>query len=87
VNLSDAMLIELTRNSEHRDLIDEAQAIWLSFKLTPDQAQGELRDVMTKLRTSIPEDEKYLSTKVLKGSATPEERRAYEQRLADKRAH
>jgi hypothetical protein len=85
--LSDAMLIELTRNSEHSRLIAEAQAVWLSFKLSPDQAEGEFRDAMTKLRTSLPKDEKYLSTKVLKGTATAEERRAYEQRLADKRAH
>ncbi len=48
---------------------------------------GELRDAMAKLRTRLPQDEKHLSTKVLKGIATPEERRAYEQHLADKRAH
>jgi DNA primase len=85
--LSDAMLIELTHASAHRDLIAQAQAVWLSLKLTPEEALGELRDAMTKLRTRLPQDEKHLSTKVLKGIATPEERRAYEQRLADKRAH
>jgi DNA primase len=84
-SLSDAMLIELTQASAHRDLIAQAQAVWLSLKLTPEEALGELRDAMTKLRTRIPQDEKHLSTKVLKGIATPEERRAYEQRLADKR--
>jgi DNA primase len=86
-NLSDAMLIELTHASAHRELIAQAQAVWLSLKLTPDEALGELRDAMEKLRTRLPEDEKYLSTKVLKGIATPEERRAYEKRLAEKRIH
>jgi DNA primase len=86
-NLSDAMLIELIHASAHRDLIAQAQAVWLSLKLTPEEALGELKDAMTKLRTRIPQDEKHLSTKVLKGIATPEERRAYEQRLADKRVH
>jgi DNA primase len=85
--LSDAMLIELTQASAHRNLIAQAQAVWLSLKLTQEEALGELRDAMTKLRTRLPQDEKHLSTKVLKGIATPEERRAYEQRLADKRAH
>src|SRR3954464_9055870 len=75
--LSDAMLIELTHASAHRDLIAQAQAVWLSLKLTPEEALGELRDAMTKLRTRLPQDEKQLSTKVLKGIATPEERRAY----------
>ena len=83
--LSDAMLIELTQSSAHRHLIAQAQAVWLSLKLTQEEALGELRDAMTKLRTRLPQDEKQLSTKVLKGIATPEERRAYEQRLADKR--
>jgi DNA primase len=86
-SLSDAMLIELTHASAHRELIAQAQAVWLSLKLTPDEALGELRDAMEKLRTRLPEDEKYLSTKVLKGIATPEERRAYEKRLAEKRIH
>jgi DNA primase len=85
--VSDAMLIELTRDSSHRELIARAQAVWLSLKMTPEEALGELRDAMEKLRTRIPEHEKYLSTKVLKGIATAEERRDYEQRLADKRAH
>jgi DNA primase len=85
-NLSDAMLIELTQNSEHRRLIEEAQAVWLSFKFTPDQAEGELRDTMAKLRMGIPDDEKHLSTKVLKGLATPEEQRLFKERYLARRS-
>jgi DNA primase len=84
--VSDAMLIELTRDSEHHELIARAQAeFWMSLKLSPEEALGELKDTLTKLRTRTPEYEKSLSTKILKGLATAEERRVYEERFLSKR--
>ena len=84
--VSDAMLIELTRDSEHHELIARAQAeFWMSLKLSPEEALGELKDTLTKLRTRTPEYEKSLSTKILKGLATAEEKRVYEERFLAKR--
>ena len=84
--VSDAMLIELTRDSEHHELIARAQAeFWMSLKLTAEEALGELKDTLAKLRTRTPEYEKSLSTKILKGLATAEEKRVYEERFLSKR--
>jgi DNA primase len=84
--VSDAMLLELTRDSEHHELIARAQAeFWMSLKLSPEEALGELKDTLTKLRTRTPEYEKSLSTKILKGLATAEEKRVYEAQFLAKR--
>jgi len=84
--ISDAMLLELTRDSEHHELIARAQAeFWMSLKLTAEEALGELKDTLAKLRTRTPEYEKSLSTKILKGLATAEEKRVYEERFLSKR--
>jgi hypothetical protein len=57
----------------------------MSLKLTAEEALGELKDTLAKLRTRTPEYEKSLSTKILKGLATAEEKRVYEERFLSKR--
>ncbi len=84
--LSDAMLIELLRDSAHFDVLSRAQAtLAMSLKLSEDQAVGEFRDTVMKLKARRPDEEKQLMSKILKRTATPEEEKLYRERYGDKR--
>jgi DNA primase len=83
--VSDAMLIELLGESPHRELIARAQArLWMSLKLSPDEAVGEFRDTVSKLGTRASAEEKALLAKILKKSATAEEERIFQERYMPK---
>jgi DNA primase len=84
-NVSDGMLIELLGESPHRELIARAQArLWMSLKLSPDEAIGEFRDTLSKLGTRASAEEKALLAKILKKSATAEEERIFQERYMPK---
>jgi DNA primase len=83
--VSDGMLIELLGESPHRELIARAQArLWMSLKLSPDEAVGEFRDTVSKLGTRASAEEKALMAKILKKSATAEEERIFQERYMPK---
>jgi len=83
--VSDGMLIELLGESPHRDLIARAQArLWMSLKLSPEEAAGEFRDTLSKLGTRASAEEKALLAKILKKSATAEEERIFQERYMPK---
>ena len=83
--VSDGMLIELLGESPHRDLLARAQAtLWMSLKLSPEEALGEFRDTLSKLGTRVPAEEKALRAKILKKSATAEEERTFQERYMPK---
>jgi DNA primase len=83
--VSDGMLIELLGESPHRDLIARAQArLWMSLKLSPEEAAGEFRDTLSKLGTRASAEEKALLAKILKKSATAEEERLFQERYMPK---
>jgi len=85
-SLSDAMLIELLRDSAHFEALSKAQAtLAMSLKLSEDQAVGEFRDTVLKLKARRPDEEKQLMSKILKRTATPEEEKLYRERYGDKR--
>ncbi len=83
--VSDGMLIELLGESAHRELLARAQAtLWMSLKLSPEEALGEFRDTLSKLGTRVPAEEKALRAKILKKSATAEEERIFQERYMPK---
>jgi DNA primase len=83
--VSDGMLIELLGESPHRELLARAQAtLWMSLKLSPEEAQGEFRDALYKLATRASAEEKALRTKILGKSATAEEERIFQERYMSK---
>jgi DNA primase len=83
--VSDGMLIELLGESAHRELLARAQAtLWMSLKLSPEEAQGEFRDTLSKLGARAPAEEKALRAKILKKSATAEEERIFQERYMPK---
>ncbi|MGA8006295.1 MAG: DNA primase [Burkholderiales bacterium] len=83
--VSDGMLIELLGESPHRDLLARAQAtLWMSLRLSPEEALGEFRDTLSKLATRASAEEKALLAKILKKSATAEEERIFQERYMSK---
>ena len=83
--VSDGMLIELLGESPHRELIAQAQArLWMSLKLSPEEAAGEFRDTLAKLGTRASTEEKALRAKILQKSATAEEERLFQERYMSK---
>ena len=83
--VSDGMLIELLGESPHRDLIARAQArLWMSLKLSPEEAAGEFRDTLAKLGSRASAEEKALLAKILQKSATAEEERIFQERYMAK---
>jgi DNA primase len=82
--VSNAMLLELMRDSPHRDLIARAQALSLSLNLSDEQSAGEFSDTLRKLRDRVPEEEAQLRRKILNRVATAEEERIYAERYAQK---
>jgi len=83
--VSDGMLIELLGESPHRDLIASAQArLWMSLKLSPEEAAGEFRDTLAKLGSRASREEKALLVKILQKSATAEEERIFQERYMPK---
>jgi len=85
--VSDGMLIELLGESPHRDLIAQAQArLWMSLRLSPEEAAGEFRDTLAKLGTRASAEEKALRAKILQKSATAEEERIFQERYMSKGA-
>ncbi|MGH8738234.1 MAG: DNA primase [Burkholderiales bacterium] len=83
--VSDGMLIELLGESPHRELLARAQAtLWMSLKLSPEEALGEFRDTLRKLGTRVSAEEKSLLAKILKKSATAEEERIFQERYMPK---
>jgi DNA primase len=83
--VSDGMLIELLGESPRRELLARAQAtLWMSLKLSPEEALGEFRDTLSKLATRASAEEKALLAKILKKSATAEEERIFQERYMPK---
>jgi hypothetical protein len=79
------MLIELLGESAHRELLARAQAtLWMSLKLSTEEALGEFRDTLSKLGARAPAEEKALRAKILKKSATAEEERIFQERYMPK---
>ncbi len=80
--LSDGMIAELVQAARHASLLSRAHAVLrLELKLSEDEAVAEFHEVLAALRGREPENERELRQKVLRGQASPDEIRLYEQRL------
>ncbi|MGH8705304.1 MAG: DNA primase [Burkholderiales bacterium] len=80
--LDDRALVELIQDAGHAALLERAQAL-LSFelKLSEEAAVAELREFLEALRRREPEADRLLRQKVLKGTASAEERLAFERKM------
>jgi DNA primase len=80
--LSDSVLAELIDKAAHGSLLSRAQAV-LNFELRlgEEEAVSEFREFLEALRRREPEADRSLRQRVLKGVATPEERRRFEEKM------
>jgi DNA primase len=80
--LSDSVLAELIDKAAHGSLLSRAQAV-LNFELRlgEEEAVSEFREFLEALRRREPEADRSLRQRVLRGVATPEERRRFEEKM------
>ena len=80
--LSDSVLAELIDKAAHGAMLSRAQAV-LNFELRlgEDEAVSEFREFVGALRRREPEADRTLRQRVLKGVATPDERRRFEEKM------
>jgi DNA primase len=85
--LSAGALVELIAQARHAQLLARAQAA-LSFelKLSAEDAVAEFRDFLQALRKREPESDRLLRQKVLAGTASAEERVAFERKVVREHA-
>ena len=85
--IADGQVAELIQGARHAGLLESAHAnLHMELKLPVDLAVSEFRETLDKLRTRVPEAERLLRQKILKGTASAEERRAFESKLRPERA-
>jgi len=73
---------ELIQGARHAELLESAHAkLHMELKLPENDAVGEFRETLERLRTRVPEADRLLRQKILKGTATAEERRAFESKV------
>jgi DNA primase len=80
--LSDSVLAELIDKAAHGSLLSRAQAaLNFELRLGEDEAVAEFREFLEALRRREPEADRALRQRVLKGVATPDERRKFEEKM------
>ncbi|MEW6690646.1 MAG: DNA primase, partial [Pseudomonadota bacterium] len=84
--ISDGQVSELIQGARNAELLERAQAnLHMELKLPAESAVGEFRETLHKLRSRVPEADRLLRQKILKGTASAEERRAFEAKLRAER--
>jgi DNA primase len=77
--VADGQVSELIQGARHSELLESAHAnLHMELKLPVDAALSEFRETLERLRTRVPEADQLLRQKILKGTASAEERRAFE---------
>ena len=80
--LSDSVLAELIDKASHGATLARAQAaLNFELRLSEDEAASEFCEVLEALRRREPEADRTLRQRVLKGVATAEERRRFEEKM------
>jgi DNA primase len=80
--ISGGQVTELIQGARHAELLESAHAkLHMELKLPENDAVGEFRETLERLRTRVPEADRLLRQKILKGTATAEERRAFESKV------
>ena len=80
--MSDSHVADLLQGARHAALLESAHArLHMELKLPAEDAVSEFRETLEKLRTRTPEAERLLRQKILKGTASAEERRAFESKV------
>ena len=80
--VSDSRIVELIQGARHADMLESAHAnLHMELKLPVEAAVSEFRETVEKLRGRVPEAERLLRQKILKGTASAEERRAFESKV------
>jgi DNA primase len=80
--LPDSQVTELIQGARHAAMLESAHAkLHMELKLPVDDAVSEFRDTLEKLRKRAPEADRLLRQKILKGTASAEERRAFESKF------
>ena len=72
-NVSDAMIVELLQGARHAELLARAQGTLLELGLSSEEAAAEFRAGLDALKVRVPEEERILRSKVLRGIASPDE--------------
>jgi len=81
-HLSDSVLAELIDKAAHGAMLSRAQAaLNFELRLGEDEAVSEFREFVGALRRREPEADRALRQRVLKGVATPDERRRFEEKM------
>ena len=84
--IADGQISELIQGARHAELLESAHAnLHMELKLPVDDAVSEFRETLEKLRTRVPEADQLLRQKILKGTASAEERRAFESKFGSGR--
>ena len=80
--MSDSHIVDLLQGARHAAMLESAHAkLHMELKLPAEDAVSEFRETLEKLRTRTPEAERLLRQKILKGTASAEERRAFESKV------
>ena len=80
--ISQAQVTELIQGARNAELLESAHArLHMELKLPENDAVGEFRETLERLRTRVPEADRLLRQKILKGTASAEERRAFESKV------
>jgi len=76
------VLAELIERAAHREVLSRAQAaLNFELRLGADEAQSEFRELLAALERREPEADRALRQRVLKGVATADERRRFEEKM------
>jgi DNA primase len=76
--IADGQVSEMIQGARHAELLESAHAnLHMELKLPVDAALGEFRETLDRLRTRAPEADQLLRQKILKGTASAEERRVF----------
>ena len=80
--LTDSVLAELIEQAAHREVLSRAQAaLNFELKLGAEEAESEFRELLAALERREPEADRALRQRVLKGVATADERRRFEEKM------
>ncbi|HXZ94212.1 MAG TPA: DNA primase [Burkholderiales bacterium] len=80
--LTDSVLAELIERAAHREVLSRAQAaLNFELKLGAEEAESEFRELLAALERREPEADRALRQRVLKGVATADERRRFEEKM------
>jgi DNA primase len=80
--LTDSVLAERIERAAHREVLSRAHAaLNFELRLGADEAESEFRELLAALERREPEADRALRQRVLKGVATADERRRFEEKM------